>query len=306
MTAEAKTSCCPTCGSPDPGFLKSNCYNAWHRDTRAHGGRASESEPVQVARLPELSDEDVARATLDDLRAAYRSLRDHHVAETTALISRRDDITRARDEMLAKSAAQCAELQKLVDRAELIMRRDEETIERLGEENARLAEVFDFMQNRYSPIGGRACALCVYLGGRFIRPCAVHRWDDNLGAKVLAPRAADLEDLTTTDNLSDDELREWAARAGIYEEAMGGSYLRLVVDELRERRDAEVLFVELDRKFQDIVDCGGCAEGGPDGCRDHAPLIRSWRDARSALCDLARIHRGYLMSLNAPGGGDPA
>jgi hypothetical protein len=40
-----------------------------------------------------------------------------------------------------------------------------------------LAEIIDFMQNRYSPIGGRPCALCVYDDGRFVRSCAMHRWE---------------------------------------------------------------------------------------------------------------------------------
>ena len=47
----------------------------------------------------------------------------------------------------------------------------------LARRYADLAEVVDFMQNRYSPIGGRPCALCVYEDGRFVRSCAMHRWE---------------------------------------------------------------------------------------------------------------------------------
>lgn len=136
---------------------------------------AQDAAPV-VGRHRELSDEDVARASVDDLRAAYVSLREHHVAETTALLSRRDDLTRRRDEIHA-------ETQRLLERAEAIMRSDEQTIDRLGADNARLSEVIDFMRNHYSPIGARACALCVYEEGRFVRPCGLHRWDDDL-AKI--------------------------------------------------------------------------------------------------------------------------
>jgi len=249
------------------------------------------------ARHQELSDEDVDRVSIDDLRTAYRSLRDHHIAETTALISRRDDLTRRRDEQLDMARENLTKTHKLVERAD-------ELIDRLGTENARLSEIVDYMQNRYSPIGGRSCALCVYEEGRFIRSCAMHRWDD-VTAKVLTARAADPEDLDTTDHLSNEELAAWAESVGLYQEQLEHSYLRLIIDELRDRRDAEALFVELDRRFQDIVDCTACDDGGPDGCAEHKPLIRLWRNARSALCDLARIHRGYLLSLNAPSGGDP-
>ncbi len=86
----------------------------------------------------ELSDDEIDQASPEDLRAAYRSLCDHHVTETTALVARRND---------------------------------------LRAESARLSEIIDFMRNHYSPIGGRACALCVYEDGRFIRPCGMHRWE---------------------------------------------------------------------------------------------------------------------------------
>lgn len=271
-----------------------------------------------VVRYLELSDDQVDAASLDDLRAAYRALREHHVAETTALISRRDDLSRRRDEQLAKSSEDLMESQKLIQQASAIMSRDEEVIDRLGSENARLSEIIDFMRNRYSPIGGRACALCVYEEGHFIRSCALHRWDSTV-ARVLASRAADpderltgrnlfdvanTEEAATLDHLSDGELAAWADHAGVYQEALEGSYLRLVVDELRERRGAEALFAEVDREFQG-VDCKACDDEGADNCQTHKLLVRQWRSTRAALCDLARLHRGYLRSLSAPSGGDP-
>ena len=224
---------------------------------------------TSIPRHQELSDEDVERTSLDDLRAAYRSLRDHHVAETAALISRRDA----------------------------------ETIDRLGAENARLSKIVDFMQNHYSPLGGRGCALCVYEDGRFVRACALHRWEDT-AAKVLASRAADPEDPSTADHLTDEELAAWAESVGLYHESLKTSYLRMIVDELQDRRVAEVMFAEIDREFQD-VDCPTCDDEGADNCEEHTMLVRQWRSARAALCDLARIHRSYLLCLNAPGGGDP-
>jgi hypothetical protein len=325
----------------------------------------------RLVRHQELSDVEVACASIEDLRAAYIGLREHHIAETSALISRRDDLTRRRDEQLAKSSETLAASQALVERADAIMRTDEETIERLGEENRRLSEIIDFMQNRYSPLGGRGCALCVYDDGRFVRACAMHRWsmesndhvpaaqpdgwqacdrehrappceDPNcyceelafkadeivpglghlvragaiaagtsitIGAHIIpalhAIRAADPREPTTEPHLSAAELTAWGKLCGVDQPAMEETFLRYIFDELHERRDAESLFVELDRRFQAIVDCEGCATGGPDGCEEHESLIQSWRHARSALCDLARIHRGHMLSLNAPSGGDP-
>ena len=167
-----------------------------------------------VARHQELSDDQVESASLDELRAAYRALREHHIAETTALISRRDDLTRRRDEQLAKDQEVLGQSQKLLERADQIMRGDAETIDRLGAENAQLSV------------------------------------------------------------------------------------------ELLERRAAETIFVEIDRQFQE-VDCRTCDDAGADNCEKHKLLVRQWRSARAALCDLARLHRGYLLSLNAPSGGDP-
>ena len=248
-----------------------------------------------IPRYQELSDEDVERASLDDLRAAYRTLRDHHIAETAALISRRDEFTRRRDELL-KSPEDLTKTHTLVNRAD-------EFIDRLGSENARLSEIVDFMQNDYSPLGGRGCALCVYVDGQFVRACALHRWEDT-AAKVLASRASDPEDPATADHLTDIELAAWAASVDLYDESMRTSYLRMIVDELEDRRHAEVLFAEIDREFQD-VDCPTCDDGGADNCETHKAIVRQWRSARAALCDLARIHRSYLLSLNAPDEGDP-
>lgn len=286
--------------------------------SRVNDNNEGAAAPAPVARHQELSDEQIEEASLDELRAAYRALRVHHIVETTALISRRDDLTRRRDEQIAKNNVQLVEGQKLMEQANTIMRRDEEVIDRLGSENARLSEIIDFMRNHYSPIGGRGCALCVYEEGRFIRPCALHRWDDT-AAKVLASRATDpderltgrnlfdcpnSEEAATLDHLSDGELAAWAERAGVYQETMEGSYLRLIVDELRERRSAEALFAEVDREFQG-VDCATCDDEGADNCEKHKLLVRQWRSTRAALCDLARLHRGYLRSLSAPDGGDP-
>jgi hypothetical protein len=328
--------------------------------------------PDPGERHRELSDAEVASTSIDDLRSAYIALRAHHIVETSALISRRDDLTRRRDDQLAKSSENLAASQALIERADAIIRADEETIERLGEENKRLSEIIDFMQNRYSPLGGRGCALCVYDDGRFVRACALHRWSaerddapprdsyqagyqacdrqhrapsckdpgcyceehaskaDEIAAglghlvragaiavctsitigeyiipSLCALRTADPRDPTTEPHLSAAELATWAKACGVDQPAMEDTFLRYIFDELRERRDAESLFVELDRRFQDIVDCESCSTSGPDGCEEHEGLIRSWRHARSALCDLARIHRGYMMSLNAPSGGDP-
>lgn len=209
---------------------------------------------TKIRTYVELSDEDVQRAPADELRAAYRALRDHRAAEAA--------------------------------------------------ESARLAEIVGYMTDRYSPLGGRGCALCVYDDGRFVRPCAVHRWED-VTAKVLARRTADPEDPSFETHLSEAELAAWTASAAIDEPHLEGTNLRAVLDELRERRDAELLFVEVDRQLQDVIDCTACDDGGPDGCAQHHGLIWQWRNARSALCDLARIHRGYLLCLNAPSGGDP-
>ena len=256
-----------------------------------------------VTRHLELSDNAVEIATPEELRTAYRALRNHHIAETAALISRRDDLTRRRDEQLAKDQEILGQSQKLIERADQIMRSDAETIDRLGSENARLSEIIHFMQNHYSPLGGRSCALCVYADGRFVRACALHRWED-VAAKVLATRAADPEDPTTADHLTDEELATWAEGVGLYHESMKTSYLRMIVDELEDRRHAEVMFAEIDRQFQD-VDCPTCDDEGADHCETHKTLVRQWRSARAALCDLARIHRSYLLCLDAPGGGDP-
>lgn len=252
----------------------------------------------------ELSDEDLQQTSLDDLRSAYQALRDHHVAETTALIYRRDDLTRYRDDQLGKTQQVLAESQKLIERADAIMTSDEETIDRLGSENASLVEIVDYMTNHYSPLGGRGCALCVYDNGTFIRPCALHRWED-VTAKVFASRSANSEDPAFEAHLSESEMAAWMASTGLDDADLEGTSLRAVLDELRERRDAELLFVEVDRQLQDVIDCVACGDGGPDGCAEHHGLIWQWRNARSAICELARLHRGYLLCLNAPGGGDP-
>ena len=146
--------------------------------TKVEDDRSRWKDPATIlGRHQELSDDEIDQTSLEDLRGAYRSLRDHHVAETTALVSRRDDLTRRRDALLAKNQTILAESQRLITTASTIMSSDEKRIDHLTEENARLSEIIDFMRNRYSPLGGRSCALCVYEDGRFIRACALHRWE---------------------------------------------------------------------------------------------------------------------------------
>jgi hypothetical protein len=197
-----------------------------------------------------LADAEIDAATPDELRAAYQSLREHHIAETTSLISRRDDLTRRRDAQFSKN------MEHLAKAATLICR-DEEVIARLVSENTCLSETI---------------------------------------AKIFASRAAGPQESMATDCLSDVELTAWAERAGINRPSMAGLYLRLIVDELHERRDAEAIFVEVDRRFQ-ATDCRTCDDQGADNCEDHQLLVRHWRSARAALCDLARLHRGYLRNL---------
>jgi len=341
----ATTIGCPTCKSPDPNTCRSDCYNPWHQGLVVHfqcepigtpgdachaacsvpiddppsqlavgwefvscpqclaiapaGDRGkrdsgmptrekigdaesefwSELRRATIIRHPqELSDEEVDHASSDDLRAAYRSLRDHYLTETTSLISRRDDLTRRRDDVLAKShqdlhaalpgevLAQC---QRLMENAGSIMQSDETTIDRLSSENARLAKIGD------------------------------------TAAKVLAARVADPTNSTMPDYLSDNELVTWLDRSGLQRSALEGTYLGLIFAELRERRDAEAMFVDVDLQLQRLVDCPACADDSHGSDDEHRAILKRWRIARAALCALARIHRGYLRSRNAPDGGDP-
>jgi hypothetical protein len=127
---------------------------------------------------------------------------------------------------------------------------------------------------------------------------------DEIVPSLRAIRAADPADPEATDYLSDEELAAWAKRSGIYQASMEETYLRFILNELRERRDAEALFAEADRQFQQ-VDCRVCDDAGADNCEEHRSLLKRWRSTRAALCELARIHRGYLRSIDAPSGGDP-
>jgi hypothetical protein len=98
-------------------------------------------DPAKVIRrYQELTDDQVAAASIDELRAAYRGLRDHHVAETTALIAGRDDLAKRCEDKLDKSQEILVHAQKLLASADTIMRRDEATIERLTAENNRLTD----------------------------------------------------------------------------------------------------------------------------------------------------------------------
>lgn len=49
-------------------------------------------KPKPVAKFNELSDEELATLGAEDLRLAYQKLRAHHIAETMALINRRNGI----------------------------------------------------------------------------------------------------------------------------------------------------------------------------------------------------------------------
>jgi hypothetical protein len=269
----------------------------------------TERPAVVIKRHQELSDVEINCATADELRDAYRALREHHVAETTALVSRRDDITRRRDDLtrrmdaLTENQQILAKGQQLLEGARSIMQRDGETIEQLSGEKDRLAEIIDFMRDHYSPIGGRSCALCVYEEGRFIRSCAIHRWDDT-AAKLLATRLSDPE-RPMTDYLSDNELAAWLDRVGLRRADLEGTYLRLILDELRERRDAEAMFVDADLQLQALAGCETCADDTHATDHEHRAIVKRWRIAQGALCALARIHRGYLRSLTAPAGDSP-
>jgi hypothetical protein len=57
-------------------------------------------------RHQELTDDEINRATSEELRAAYRLLRDHHIAETTALVTQRNAL-------LSKHARLVAVVRKL-------------------------------------------------------------------------------------------------------------------------------------------------------------------------------------------------
>ncbi len=195
-----------------------------------------------LKRHQELSDIEIDQAQIDDLRDAYRTLRAHHVAETTALISKHkglaqkyEELSRRCEEMLAKSSHTLATSRQIVESAVAIL---------------------------------------------------------------FAPRAADPADPKTFDHLSDEELTTWAKQAGIYREDMVSTYLRMVVDELRERRDAEAMFVDADLQLQRIAGCEMCAGNMHDTADEHCAIIKRWRIAQGALCALARIHRGYLRRLS--------
>lgn len=47
-------------------------------------------------------------------------------------------------------------------------------VEKLTEERDAALEIIDYMRNKYSPINGRGCVLCVYDNGVFQRSCKFH------------------------------------------------------------------------------------------------------------------------------------
>jgi hypothetical protein len=77
---------------------------------------------------------------------------------------------------------------------------------------------------------------------------------------------------------------------------MEGSNLRLIVDEVCERRAAEATFAEIDRRYQEL-ECADCDNALPGFCPEHAPLARAWRRAKEDFLDQMRIHRGYAIDL---------
>jgi hypothetical protein len=129
----------------------------------------------------------------------------------------------------------------------------------------------------------------------------------NEALRVFALRTGDpanLAKLALPDYLTDAELAGWVEYADLHREALRGTYLHYVLAELRERRDAEAMFVDADLQLQRIADCQACADDlhAPDD--NHRAIIKRWRLAQGALCALARIHRGYLSNCAASDGGD--
>jgi hypothetical protein len=111
---------------------------------------------------------------------------------------------------------------------------------------------------------------------------------------VIAPREA-----SAPDYLSDEELSRWVDSTNL--KIPPGTYLRLVLDELRERRDAEAMFVDVDLQLQKLASRDDDASGTDE---ERQAVLKRWQIARSALCALARIHRGYLQSLKTSDEGD--
>lgn len=88
---------CPRCGvhagvycmewrSPDRREGTSLTYHHADRVDAAARRAAAAAVRSSLARHKDLTDEEVGAASLEDLREAYRSLRAHHVRETTTLV----------------------------------------------------------------------------------------------------------------------------------------------------------------------------------------------------------------------------
>src|SRR5207244_8897919 len=104
-------------GSLDPDLPTSKKFAAETTNADEHW-----KDPATIIRRhQELTDDQINQAFPDELRAAYRSLRDHHAAETTALIARRDDLAKRCEDNLAKSQEVLAACQKLLAHADGIM-----------------------------------------------------------------------------------------------------------------------------------------------------------------------------------------
>lgn len=52
-----------------------------------------------------------------------------------------------------------------------------------GERDAA-RESIDFMRNRWSMFGGRGCALCVYVDGKYVRACKLHEYLSAVSGQV--------------------------------------------------------------------------------------------------------------------------
>lgn len=81
---------CPACKAASGKYCSEPLEAPAYRVTFHHAERvdAAARQRSRVTRHQELSDDEVRAIAPDNLRAAYRTLRDHHVAETTALVDR--------------------------------------------------------------------------------------------------------------------------------------------------------------------------------------------------------------------------
>lgn len=64
-----------------------------------------------------------------------------------------------------------------------------EMLKTLQAENDILRERLDFGTNRWNPVGGRACPLCVYEQGKFIRMCKLHEHEQTVCDALIVVKA---------------------------------------------------------------------------------------------------------------------